>query len=100
MASDRRKFLKDLATVGAGLLFFAGKDSPRNDNLFFDISLAEWSLHKKLFSNEISNLDFPVMARDKFGIHAVEYVSTFFRSTKLQYLAELRDITVNGGIDN
>lgn len=100
MAGDRRKFLKDLATASAGFLFFAGKDAPRNDNLFFDISLAEWSLHRKLFNNEITNLDFPLTARDKFDIHAVEYVSTFFKNTKIHYLADLRDRTVNEGIDN
>lgn len=100
MAGDRRKFLKDLAAAGAGVLFFAGSNSSRNDNLFFDISLAEWSLHRKLFNNEISNLEFPIMARDKFGIHAVEYVSTFFKTTKLQYVADLRDVTVNEGINN
>lgn len=82
------------------MLFFSGRDNSRNDGLFFDISLAEWSLHRKLFNNEISNLDFPVMARDKFGIRAVEYVSTFFKSTKLQYISELRNLSVNEEIDN
>lgn len=99
MAGDRRKFLKDLATAGAGLLFFAG-DKPGNEGLFFDIALAEWSLQRKLFNNEISNLDFPLMARDKFGIHAVEYVSNFFKNTKVHYLADLRNATVNEEIDN
>lgn len=79
---------------------FPEKQDQRNDGLFFDISLAEWSLHRDLQSNKITNLDFPRVAREKFDLAAVEYVSTFFRSTKTQYLSELRNITVNEGINN
>ena len=102
--NDRRRFLKSLLAASAGLGLFSGafpeKQDQRNDGLFFDISLAEWSLHRDLQSNKITNLDFPRVAREKFDLAAVEYVSTFFRSTKTQYLSELRNITVNEGINN
>lgn len=79
---------------------FPERQDKRRDGLFFDISLAEWSLHKALQSNKITNLDFPRIAREKFDVAAVEYVSTFFRNTKTQYLSELRNITVNEGVNN
>ena len=44
----------------------------------FDISLAEWSLHRALYSGEIDHLDFPKVAKENFGIDAVEYVNSFF----------------------
>jgi len=45
----------------------------------FKISLAEWSLHKALFSGQITNLDFPKIAREQYGIEAVEFVNQFFK---------------------
>jgi len=102
--TDRRKFLKSLLAASAGLGLFSGalprEQDKRRDGLFFDISLAQWSLHKALQSNRITNLDFPRITREKFDLAAVEYVSTFFRNTKTQYLSELRNITVNEGINN
>ena len=100
MKTDRRKFLKDIAAVGTGMLFYAGSIIPRNDNLFFDISLAEWSLVRRIRNNEISHLDFPRIARDTFNINTVEYSSTLFKTTKIPYLSELRNLTVNEGINN
>ena len=44
----------------------------------FELSLAQWSLHKALFANEISTLDFPVIARKSYDIGAVEFVNQFF----------------------
>jgi L-ribulose-5-phosphate 3-epimerase len=45
----------------------------------FKISLAEWSLHKALFSKKIDNLDFPKIAREEYGIEGVEFVNQFFK---------------------
>ncbi|MCB9899288.1 MAG: sugar phosphate isomerase/epimerase [Planctomycetes bacterium] len=57
----------------------------------FTVSLAEWSLHRALFANEMSNLDFPAWAKREAGIDAVEYVNTFFKdkATDFRYLREL-----------
>jgi len=35
--------------------------------------------YKALFSNKMSNLDFPVVAKKQFGISTVEYVNQFFK---------------------
>ena len=78
----------------------ASVNDKRRDGLFFDISLAEWSLHRTLRSGKMTNLDFPRVAREQYDVAAIEYVSTFFKNTKLQYLSELRNITVNEGVNN
>ncbi len=46
---------------------------------FFEISLAQWSLHKALFAKEMDNLDFASRAKNEFGIHNIEYVNQFFK---------------------
>jgi sugar phosphate isomerase/epimerase len=61
----------------------------------FKISLAEWSLHKRLFGSgdpAKMNLDFPRMAKEEFGISAVEFVNQFFKDKARDdsYLAELK----------
>ena len=69
----------------------------------FKISLAEWSLHRYLFTNATkSNLDFPVMARKYFEIDAVEYVNQFFpdKAEDTKYLRELKTRSYNEGVRN
>lgn len=57
----------------------------------FRISIAEWSLHRTLWEKKITNLDFPVLAKQEFGIDAVEYVNSFFKkkAKDQEYLREL-----------
>lgn len=45
----------------------------------YKISLAEWSLHRALGKGTITNMDFPRIAKETYGLDAVEYVSTFFK---------------------
>lgn len=57
----------------------------------FDISLAQWSLHRTLRAGEIDHLDLARVARVDFGIAAIEYVNTFFRdkARDAAYLSEM-----------
>ena len=69
----------------------------------FKISLAEWSLHKRLFASEDvpkANLDFPKMTREEFGIEAVEFVNQFFKdkATDSSYLTELKKRADDQGV--
>ncbi|RLD82289.1 MAG: sugar phosphate isomerase/epimerase, partial [Bacteroidetes bacterium] len=48
------------------------------DNLFFKLSLAQWSLHNALFAKKMDNLDFAAKARG-FGFEGLEYVNSFFK---------------------
>lgn len=68
--------------------------------LFFDISLAEWSLNKKLFGGELDNMDFPAYAQKNFDIHAVEYVNQFFKDADMDYIKELLKRTQDIGVKN
>ncbi len=72
------------------------------EELFFDISLAQWSLNTKFRGSgkEMENLDFPAYAKSKFDIHAVEYVDQFFPSADKEYIKELLKRTDDEGVKN
>jgi len=97
-----------------------------DESPLFKISLAQWSLHRHLFGNaieklrwsklveelkkdslatmigKITNLDFPVIARKKFEIDAVEYVNQFFldKAKDKKYLKELKNRSDSMGVKN
>jgi sugar phosphate isomerase/epimerase len=66
----------------------------------FKISLAEWSFHRALGKGEMTNLDFPKIAKTVYNLDAVEYVSTFFKgkSEDTQYLTSLKDTCTKYGV--
>jgi sugar phosphate isomerase/epimerase len=83
MSTDRRHFLKLMGGLAVGatginsLSAFGIAAAP--GPYFFEISLAQWSLHKALFAKKINNLDFAGIARKEYGIGVVEYVNQFFK---------------------
>ncbi len=107
MIVNRRTFLQQSGGAFAGLALasllpeftFAAADAKK---MFFDISLAQWSLHKALFAKQLTNLDFPAKARNDFGIEVVEYVSAFFENKQKDkfYLKELKKRSKDNGIKN
>ena len=103
MKTNRRSFIKQAAGVAAGLSFMPTVFAEvTKDKLFFDISLAEWSLHKALFAKKITNLDFPGIARKDFDISIVEYVNQFFKDKAQDktYLNDLLTRCKDNGISN
>ncbi|SDK40290.1 Sugar phosphate isomerase/epimerase [Catalinimonas alkaloidigena] len=70
--------------------------------LFFDISLAEFSLAGPLYAGKLTNLEFPAMAKRDFGISNVEYVSGFWqdKAKDQAYLNELKQRTDDLGVRN
>jgi L-ribulose-5-phosphate 3-epimerase len=104
---DRRGFLGAAAgLLGSSLVAGSPLSSfcvptglqPVRGNLF-EISLAEWSLHKALFGKQISNLDFPKKAKS-FGIDAIEYVNAFWKdkAKDAKYVAELKKRCSDEGV--
>jgi len=100
MNTNRRIFLKTTAaaTIGTMLVSPAIAGIAAN-KMPYKISLAEWSFHKALFANEMTNLDFPVITRE-MGMEGVEYVNQFFKDKAKDetYLGELKKICKNEGV--
>lgn len=67
---------------------------------WFRISLAQWSLHKLLYANELDNLDFAKESRT-LGFDAIEYVNAFFKdkATDAAYLAEMNKRAADAGVE-
>ncbi|MEM1096570.1 MAG: sugar phosphate isomerase/epimerase family protein [Bacteroidota bacterium] len=117
---ERRTFIKHagLWTAGAALWTAGCADSSDSQATaapqasastaaapLFQISLAEWSLHKSVrgcvgSDGPFTNLDFPRVAREQFGIDAVEYVNGCFfdKGNDMPYLQELKNICDNEGV--
>ncbi len=64
------------------------------------LSLAGWSLNERFMQkrNALRLLDFPKVARSRFGIDAIEPNNIFFESTTLKYLRELKKCARNEGV--
>ena len=99
MNSTRRQFLGQLGTLATLPLLPALDSIAAPTALFFDISLAQWSLHRALFKKETTTLDFPTRARRDFGITAVEYVDQFVKNEP-DYLKELFKRSKEEGVTN
>jgi len=101
--TKRRDFLKQLFQVTGGLSI-AGLIGPNilrgQYSSDFNISLAEWSLHRALWNNELDHLDFARTAREDYGVEAVEYVNQFFmdKATDQEYLQEMKNRAENEGV--
>lgn len=91
----RRTILKAGAAAiilpGLGTACSAAPGASKAGGRPFEISLAEWSLHKALFAGEMDHLDFAKVTRETYGIGAVEYVNAFFKdkATDKAYIAEM-----------
>ena len=126
----RRSFLEKAVAAGVGLLPLArvkGQDSVKIEkDPLFKISLAQWSLHRSFFGakpgkkwgweefnriihspdyqqvlgGNIDPLDFPKVARQDFGIDAIELASFFYfdRAEDQDYLKDLKSRAEDQGV--
>lgn len=104
---NRRDFLRQtLLGTAAGLAIGSGggvMGAPSSARPLFRISLAEWSLHRALFQkgdNKLDHLDFAKIARETFGINAIEYVNQFFfdKAKDTDYLGEMKKRAEDQGV--
>lgn len=99
-APTRRHFLAatGLAALSAPLSLVMASLVPSAP--LFEISLAQWSLHRTLRSGQLDHLDFAKVTRTEFGLGAVEYVNTFFKEKALDaaYLAEMNRRAADHGV--
>jgi len=105
---NRRQFIHTsfgaFGSLATGTLSGLANDvaAPAEVGPLFEISLAEWSLHRTIWKKELTNMDFPKYAKEQFGINAVEYVNGFFKdkAKDMEYLKELKQRTADEGIAN
>ncbi len=104
---QRRKFLYSTALLGAGLLTGCRTAAPDTQPAaaavggdWFDISLAQWSLHRSFFSKALDPLDFAGITRNTYGLGGVEYVNQFFRDRARDqaYLGRLKQRADDHGV--
>lgn len=104
-STTRRQFLAVSASVTSamGIAHLTGlKLNAANKKPLYEISLAQWSLHKTLFDGKLDNLDFAKTAKEEFGINAVEYVNQFFKdkAKDMAYLGEMKKRASDLGVAN
>ena len=99
---NRREFLKQslALTGGMSLVGMTGTRLFAQTEPVFKISLAEWSLHNTIFAGELEHLDFAKVAKNDYGIDAVEYVNQMFKdkAKDKSYLHEMNSIANGEGV--
>jgi len=107
--NTRRDFLKaSVLTAGALIVGPISNAFPKTSSKL-KISLAEWSLHRTIYSGKLDHLEFPATAKNTFGIDTVEYVNGFFGGKTMsfkeagkdkKYLSELLNRSKDAGVKN
>jgi L-ribulose-5-phosphate 3-epimerase len=105
--TTRRDFLQQSA-LAAGLcaatswpvLSTNSVGAEESDGPLYKISLAQWSLHRTLRAGRMDNLDFARVAKEEFGIEAIEYVNQFFKdkARDTAYLDQLKQRGADQGV--
>lgn len=100
--NSRREFLRNLGLVTAGVAMAPSLDVFAAKKDWFQISLAEWSLHRKINNGDLKNIDFPEYTAKTFGIYGVEYVNQFFKdkAQDMTYLKDLKNRAKDNGVEN
>jgi sugar phosphate isomerase/epimerase len=98
---ERRDFLAGSLAAGVGLTL--GKTlraAEDKKDPWFKISLAQWSLHRAFFGKKLDPIDFAKIARNDYGIEAVEYVNQFYKDKKKDeaYLKDLKKRASDNGV--
>jgi sugar phosphate isomerase/epimerase len=97
---DRRRFIKTTAAAGLAASSLPFMQACHAQDRLFSISLAQWSVNRRIFGGDLDPLDFPAFAKDNFGIEAVEYVNQFFmdKAEDRSWLSELRRRCEDNGV--
>jgi L-ribulose-5-phosphate 3-epimerase len=103
VSKPRRRFLRQslagtaLAGTASASLFGPPPQKSKKEARF-EISLAEWSLHKAIQGKLIKTLDFPRIAQRTFGIGAIELVNTLLEVPTAEYVARLKKNATDEGV--
>lgn len=99
---SRRTFSKTVSLGAAGLALAGTNVLADHHKKPFDISLAQWSLHRALKGGKMDNLDFAQHTKKEYGISAVEYVNQFFKdkAEDKKYIADMKTRAAGEGVKN
>jgi sugar phosphate isomerase/epimerase len=107
MKSTRRVFIRQFSMGATGLGLASAWPNQivaasTASDLFFKISLAEFSLASSILGGQFPHMEFPAKAKNAFGISAVEHVTLFFadKANDQTYLKELKQRTDDLGVQN
>jgi L-ribulose-5-phosphate 3-epimerase len=99
---QRREFLQTAGAIAAGAATMSASSLLADQRKpLFQISLAQWSLHRALKNTKtLDNLDFAKFTKDTFDIDAVEYVNQFFfdKADDSVYLGEMKKRALDEGV--
>ncbi len=95
----RRKFI-EISSKIAGAFTILNSSSCTDKNIHLKISLAEWSLHRSIWSKQVDHLDLAELSMKNFGINAIEYVNTFFfdKAKNVNYLKDMKNRAKDNGV--
>lgn len=85
-----RRELFSIGAVTAALPAFAQAPAKPAAPQKLMTSLAEWSLHKAIQSRLMTNLDFPRISREQFGIEGLEFVNQLWEAPTADYVRRLK----------
>lgn len=100
----RRDFVK--SALGLSAASFAARpllfgDHHKAGEKWFDISLAQWSLHRAFKGGDLDAMDFAKISKQQFGISALEYVNQFYKDNfSSSVVKELKKRARGEGVEN
>lgn len=96
----RRAFFHRSAALATGAALAPALVAEEAGKPPFEISLAQWSLHRRLRANQLDPIDFAKTAKNDFGIDAIEYVNSFYKgkAADKDYCAELKKRAAGFGV--
>lgn len=102
--NSRRHFVKStlglsaLAAISQSKLL--GAHHAKGEN-WFDISLAQWSLHRAFKGGDLDAMDFAKISKRHFGVNAIEYVNQFYMDNFTpKVVRELKKRSADEGVRN
>ncbi len=97
---NRRQFLQTSAAAAASTAFLSSSAFAFETAPLFKISLAQWSLNNSFFDKKLDARDFAKIAKEDFGIDAIEYVNQFFKdkAKDAAYIADLKQRAADHGV--
>lgn len=106
MTNASQSFLAATLLAAYGCTRYPKRTSKTSDNtnskqMFFKLSLAQWSLHRSFFNGTLDNLDFAAKARS-LGFEGIEYVNGFFKdkAQDKSYLSDMKSRANSEGQQN